>query len=117
PLTSFVAIDSRSFTADTTNLVLDVPTIDVSGAITLNGATPTNGPSCGVDDYETARVTFVEIADGYMFTASSTCTDDHTFGPTQLFPGIYKVSVRGVYTDTTDLPLTSFVALSRLEVR
>ena len=116
PIVSSVVQDGVVLQADRDDLALDVETREVAGAITLNGASPQNGPSCDVDDYSTGRVTFREVERGYVITTDATCSTDHGFGPAQVFPGIYQVSVRGVYTDTTNLPISEVVSVSRLEV-
>ena len=91
---SYVANSALSLTANTSGLVMDVKTVQVSGKVTLNGATPIVGSLCGANPtLNTAVVRFTELTKGYLLDLNTLCSDN-TFGFSgQLYSGTYAVRV------------------------
>ncbi len=76
------------------NLVYDVKTYAVSGAVTMNGATPL-ATSCSYPSHG-ATVTLRDAAQGYTFSLNATCPSSGPWvfsGP--VYPGTYDVTVAG----------------------
>ena len=114
PLSPFVVLPALTLTSNLANLSLNVSTVTVSGNVTLNGTAPTISAGCNAN-YGTGTVTFTETTYGYTLSYNTVCTDPTFAFSLSLFPGTYKVTVSGAYYGS-NLPLSPFVAVPRLEV-
>lgn len=107
--------------ADQTEVELDVKgLVQVSGAVTHNGATPLLTQAC-TGTLPALRLHFRDTVYGNESRQTIPCdTTDFSFA-TSLFPGTYEVRVQNLGAAgarTTDLPDTSqeFIAIERLDV-
>ena len=116
PSVPYVVEPSLDVFADRLGLAFDVPTANVAGTITLDGAVPVDQPDCVPADEAAAHVLFREPTLGYTFTMPSFCGSDYTFGPAAVYPGTYIVEVYGDAASKTDLPDDLFVADPALSV-
>ncbi len=107
-------------TADKTGLSYDLKTVQLSGQVTLNGAAPANGPDCAsFPAAEKARVELIEITQGYYFRLPMSCTDTGFAFSGPVYPGTYRVSVKGLSENgfhLSNLPLDAYVAESALVI-
>jgi hypothetical protein len=127
PSTYYVARNALALTANQGGLVLDVRTVTVSGHVTHNGSAP--AIDCPWEGAYLAHVRFVETTHGYSFTHTVECEEDTTSIDFEqlVFPGTYRVSVRGegtragfpstYYTTHDALPLTADQGGLVLDVR
>ncbi len=103
------------------SLVLNVVTVPVSGAVTLNGSKPTLNCSTKYND-ATMQVRFVEVTHGYTFTMVGMCKNSDPFAfEMVLYPGTYKVSVGGYDPygspkNASNLPMTKQVVIDKLVI-
>jgi hypothetical protein len=100
------------------NLTFDEKTSPVSGTVTLNGANPiSNSTSCVVTATDTTArgtVTLKETTTGVSFNTSlQGCTNTTATFSTVVYPGTYKVTVSGFYSD---IPRPAYVASSAVVV-
>ncbi len=115
PQSSYVGISSLSISANTPNVSIDVPTLNVSGTITVNGTAPTLNSECSSYPSETtANVAFVETTHGYSFTFSSLCGDPNFGFSGTIYPGTYQVSVSG--TSWSNVPQSPYVAIASMGI-
>ncbi len=107
-----------------TSVVLNVQTVSISGSVTVNGAVPVPDTTvCSTTKnpyYTKANVHLVETTKGYQFDFSlGDCQTPGFAFSGKIFPGTYRVSVRGYYDTSTGKPFTSipttdFIAVDRL---
>jgi hypothetical protein len=101
---------------DPTKIPIDVKTVNVSGAITLNGAAPTTNPSCDADPATSkAAVQLIDAARHYSFTLPVPCSSQTFAWSGVVFPGTYSVSVVG-QGNMSNLPSQAFLANAALNV-
>lgn len=84
-------------------LALDVKPFKVSGAVTLNGATPQT--TCTGTGQSKADVTFTDAALGKSVKAEILCNNTAFTYAVDLWPGTFAVTVRSESYGTTNLPL------------
>lgn len=103
-------------TTPSSELILDVKTVRVSGRITLNGATPTLGSSCtGNPSSTTATITFTDAVRKNSFAVTTRCSDPTFSFAETVYPGTYEVKVSGSST-FTNLPFPPLVVSPALSV-
>jgi len=105
---------------DPAELVLDVKSFPVSGAVKINGSAPQADAQVCTAGLEAATVTFVESLRGYSIATTIPCnTSDFTFSTT-LYPGTYRVLVKSHQygeTPSSTLPVTGdYLVQEGLEV-
>jgi uncharacterized alpha/beta hydrolase family protein len=129
PDRSYVANSSLVVQSNTSGVVLDVPTENVAGTVTLNGAAPKlNASACS--DYAdpsnvtAATVTLVENTHGYQFAFPITCGATSFSFSESIFPGTYTATVAGndgtiddLNVLLSNLPDRAYVANSSLVVQ
>jgi hypothetical protein len=104
-------------TANRSDLLFDVETVNVSGRVTLNGAPPTLVPTCTQQAYTYAQVSFVETSRGYRAVADVNCPDAQGSFAAQLYPGTYRVLVQGINRGSNLPQGSAYVAYDRLLIR
>ena len=108
-----------------TSVVLNVQTVQFGGSVTLNGVTPTpDATVCSTTKNPTwskAVVHLVETSKGYQFDlAVNDCTQSTFNFSGKIFPGTYRVSVKGYYDNAvtgkplSNLPTTDYIVVDRL---
>jgi hypothetical protein len=111
---AFVAAPALTIAAPMPNTGLDVKTVPVSGAITVNGAAPTNCPANYLPTTAKAAVTFTETTYGNATSITIPCgSPDYSFSGT-VPSGTYQVTVSGIGAPFTNLPSAEFVVLPSL---
>jgi hypothetical protein len=111
PSTSFLAKTGLAVSGAVANLVLDVKAYDVTGTVTLNGATP-QPSSCSYSSG--ATVTFKEKTQGISFSMAVSCPSAGAWAFSgKIYAGTYDVTVTGYYSE---IPSTSFLARTGLAV-
>ena len=96
-----------------TNLTFNVATLEISGKVTTNGAAPVDSGDCNGTYYYRGYVRLTETTHGYSFAFPlQGCSGDATFSGT-IFPGTYRVTVEGGYSD---LPSGTYVANAALPI-
>lgn len=118
PTTSYVVHDALAVSGPTQSILLNVDTLPVAGAVTLNGARPADlGDWCTRNASEAkAMVQFTETAHGYRFSFDVPCNSANYAFWGVVFPGTYEVRVSGRFDSVTNLPTTSYVARDALAV-
>ncbi|PZR08955.1 MAG: hypothetical protein DI536_24025 [Archangium gephyra] len=121
-LPNWATVSSTSFTvnAPQANVVFDVPIPPlhtVSGRITINGM---DAVATLCSSSTRARITFEHLTDTRFSSATdvlgcTNLTDPYDF-TTQLYPGIYKVTVTRGSSGGSTLPSWATVAVARLQV-
>jgi hypothetical protein len=97
---------------DAGGIVLNVPTVTISGRVTLNGAVPVVSPFCFQTE-GAVRLTFTETTRRYTFAVIIDCnTTDFSFSAA-LYPGTYEVRVANIGNNSvlgSNLPSTQQTA-------
>jgi hypothetical protein len=115
PAAFFAVNEAVQLNAARDGLVLDVPTVRVTGYVTQSGANPSR--RCDWHDSVIGQVRFVEAAKGYEITHLIRCDahqSRHAFDQA-LFPGVWEVSARG-QAGATDLPAAYYVVHDTLSI-
>jgi hypothetical protein len=117
PMQPFVGVPSLAVNSDVTGQTLAVKTQNVTGTITLNGATPAATPSCTASPtYPQATVTLRDKTNGYQFIVTVPCSATTLAWTGVVFPGNYDVSVNGQGPTYSTIPMQPFVAQHGLAV-
>jgi len=116
PGAAFVAVPRLVVTQSQPALALDVKTVSVGGAVTVNGQPPT---AAYQSSQTGASIAFVDAAQGYDFSAFAKCPVAAgapcplTFnGP--VYPGNYRISISGTYLN--EFPAAAFLANAQLAI-
>jgi hypothetical protein len=112
PEGTFIVEDNLRITGATEDVVLDLRTVRISGALRWNGATPR--VSTGCYDYTTS-VRFTGF-DGSSAEALIPCESTEFEFDVELLPGTYDVSVSKYRTEDSDLPDGTFVVGRQLSL-
>jgi hypothetical protein len=107
---TFVVKDDLRITGDVEDIVVDLRTVRISGALRWNGATPR--VSTGCYDYTTS-VWFTGF-DGSSAEALIPCENTEFDFELELLPGTYDVSVSKYRSEDSDLPDGTFVVGRKL---
>ncbi len=91
----FLARPALALSASSLSELFEVKTLPVSGGVTMDGAQPTS--TCAGPSAARAAVLFEDAQQGYAFTLPVPCPSQATPFTFEgaLFPGTYRVSVRG----------------------
>ncbi len=115
PTAAFVAQDGLAVSANTSNVAVDVKTVNVAGTLTLDGVAPTTGTSCTNSPSATKAVVRLTNAKlGYAFDLNVPCSSSSFAWSGQVFPATYNVSVAG--GQYSNLPAEPFLANAGLAV-
>ena len=110
PNAAYVAESALTLSADKSDLLLNVQTLQLSGKVTLNGAVPQVDTYCMTNPTAiTSRVRLTDAARGYSFTLNTLCKDAAFPFAGVVFPGSYRVVVDGTST-YSNVPNGAFVA-------
>ena len=99
---------------DTTDLVLDVKTVQIAGKLLLNGVLPMLDAYCTANPTTfTATLRFTELQSGVITTLKTLCKDATFSFAASIYPGTYRITVDGTNT-YSNIPTGAFVAISRI---
>lgn len=112
PTVDYVAEQAYAVAADVPNKVLNIQTLRIAGNITLNGAALENDTSvCSATenaDSPKAEIVFYEPTKGYRFEMYSDACRSGTFRYAEtIYPGTYRITVRGLVDNNTGVPLSN----------
>ncbi|MGV3623450.1 MAG: hypothetical protein ACO1OB_21710, partial [Archangium sp.] len=115
PSEEYVVNPALNVAAASTGLNFDVVSIPIGGRVTLNGANPiSTSQNCASYGEYRGVVRFRDASNSYNFSFSlAGCTNTNATFTGTVFPGTYKVTVEGSYSD---LPSEEYVVASGLLV-
>lgn len=114
PTSPYVAKDALAVNGATSGVALDIKTVTLSGAITLNGIAPTTSPTCTDPAQQKAVVRLTSDKLGYAFDLPVPCSSSTFAWSGQIYPGTYAVTIAG--STYSNLPTQPFVANAALAV-
>ena len=116
PTQPFLANSALAVSGNVTNQALDVKTVSVGGALTLNGAQPSTTTACNSSPTVTkANVQFYDPTSGYSFAVPVACSATAFAWSGSIYPGTYRIAVAGT-GGYSNLPSEGFLVTPRLKV-
>ncbi len=117
PTQPFLANGSLAVNGNLAGQALDVKTVSVGGALTLNGMQPSTTTACNPSPTATkASVEFYEATSGYSFSVPVSCSAADFSWSGAIYPGTYRIAVAGA-GGYSNLPSEGFLVTPRLQVQ
>jgi hypothetical protein len=114
PDPSFIARTGILIDKDTTDLILDVKTVQIAGKLLLNGVLPMLQAYCTANPTSfTATLRFTELQTAVTTTFKTLCKDATFSFAASIYPGTYRITVDGTNT-YSNIPNGAFVVINRI---